>query len=396
MTSIPASHLSINAPFLREIPRSVYVHVPFCLHRCGYCDFTLIAGRDELIPAYLQALEIELETTLHKKNYPITVETIYLGGGTPTQLSAESLSHLLTLLKRYFSLDTKGEYTIEANPVGLTADKLKLLNENGVNRISLGVQAFSTHILKTLERDHTPEYLATLLPIVFRNCTNVSLDLIFGVPGMSLESWEDTLVQALSYHPQHLSTYCLTIEKGTSFWTRQSHGETMQIHNDLEAEMFALTNKILTSRGYEHYEVSSYALPGFRSRHNSIYWQAKPYYAFGPGASRFIDGVRETNDRSVTRYIRQFIEHRSCKIERDELPLYERIKELLIVGLRQRDGISRQNFTSRMGVDPCILIEKLPPNIHEQHWLEIKGDNIRITDRGILFYDTIAHHLLNT
>ncbi|HSG70448.1 MAG TPA: coproporphyrinogen-III oxidase family protein, partial [Planctomycetaceae bacterium] len=232
---------SITDPVHLQEPRAAYVHVPFCAHRCGYCDFTLVAGKDHLIDSYLSALETELDksTIGGGEGQRVELETLYFGGGTPSHLSPQQLRQLFDLVLSRFSRSRDCEFTIEANPVDLTIERIDVLCEYGVNRISLGVQSFDDKMLSVLERNHDGETIRDVMGRLRGAIDNVSFDLIFGVPGQTLELWDRTLSTAVELGPAHISSYGLTYEKGTSFWTRKNAGDLQSAPEDLEREMYA-------------------------------------------------------------------------------------------------------------------------------------------------------------
>ncbi len=321
-------------------PRSAYIHVPFCLHRCGYCDFTLVANKDHLIPAYLTALEHEMRST----GGPHDVETLFIGGGTPTHLSHSQLGTLTALIRDHFQLASDGEYSIEANPDGLPEEILLLLRDSGVNRISLGVQSFDDTVLRTLERQHSGLEACTVVQRCSQHFPAVSLDLIFGVPGQTMESWLHTLDTALSLPIQHISTYGLTFEPGTAFFRREQTGVLNRVHDEIERNMYLAAIDRIQQAGFEHYEVSNFARPGFRCRHNMTYWNADEYFACGPGAARYLNGVRTTNSRSVPRWIQSWTDHQPCIHEQECLTPEDKAREAIMLGLRMRAGLDLRRF----------------------------------------------------
>ncbi len=300
------------------IPTSCYIHVPFCNHRCGYCDFTLVAGRDDLKSAYLHGLQQELSLWMshHQPlggSPPFPLNTLYWGGGTPTYLTADELCSLHALVLPWFQLSscdeaTIPEFTVEANPQGLDESRIEALAAIGCNRISLGVQSFDETILMTLERDHSPAQVESVVRDLRTVIHNISLDLIFGVPGQSFESWQETVQRALDLEPNHVSAYGLTFEKGTSFWSRREKGMLQPVDDQLERDMYAYVIETLGAAGLKQYEVSSFARDGFQSQHNQVYWTGQPYFAFGPGASRYHDGQRDNNHRSLFTWLKKLKE----------------------------------------------------------------------------------------
>ena len=318
------THVTTTVPFARILPsdppRAAYIHVPFCANRCGYCNFTLVAGRDDLIDRYLEAIGSELAWL----GTPRPVDTLFFGGGTPTQLPPDRLARLIATARHWFPLADGYELSIEANPADVTDDRLAQLAELGVSRISLGGQSFNSTKLSRLERNHTPNQLSAAVTIARRWMRSVSVDLIFGVPGESLAVWQHDLKTLLALEPDHVSTYGLTFERGTAFWSRLQQGQLARLDEELEAAMYAAAIDTLTAAGLEHYEVSNFARPGHRCRHNEIYWAGGGYYAAGPGAARFVDGRRELNHRSTTTWLRRVLAGQSPVAESEVLPPIDR------------------------------------------------------------------------
>lgn len=371
--------------------RSVYVHVPFCRHRCGYCDFTLVANRDDLIEAYLEALEIELLRVERQ----VELETLFFGGGTPTHLPPDALTRLFSLLLERFQLAQDAEFSVEANPANLSEETIAVLADFGVNRVSLGAQSFDQSALVTLERDHTPlEIVAAVENLRKGGIENVSLDLIFGVPGQNLESWRETLRHGVSLSPTHVSAYGLTFEKGTSFWTRREKGMLTQAAEELEREMYAMAMEELPAFGFRQYEISNYARPGYESRHNQVYWAAKPFEGFGPGAARYLDGVRRTNHRSLFTWIKRLKAGESPVADVDELAPENRAREAIFVGLRRVEGIDRHEFHEQTGFG---LDELAGTTIRRQVQfgaIEDDGISIRLTREGRFIADSVIAEFL--
>ena len=371
-------------------PRAAYLHVPFCAHRCGYCDFTLVAGRDDLTDDYVRAMSVELSSL----EYPREVDTLFFGGGTPTHLPPKQLAGLLELTRKWFTLAPGYEWSVEANPFGLTDEKIGLLADAGVNRISLGVQSFDADVLKLLERDHREEEVMSAVERICRRIENVGLDLIFGVPGQSLELWRETLRKAIELRPTHLSTYGLTFEKGTAFWTRREKGALVQLPDELERDMYSVTMDDLAAAGFEHYEISNFARPGFRCRHNQAYWQAIPYFGFGPGAARYINGVRTSNHRSTTTWIKRVLAGESAIGMAEELEPKHRAREALILGLRQLDGIRRDRFQQLTGFNLDELAgSEIARQVTAGNVTDF-GEGIRLSRTGIFVADSVIVDLL--
>lgn len=371
-------------------PRAAYVHVPFCRHRCGYCNFALVADRDYLIDRFLDALEVELSWL--EQRY--TLETLFLGGGTPTHLDLKQLDRLFEMLDRWFEFGT-AEVSTEANPSDLVPEKIHHLIGLGVNRFSLGVQSFHENKLKFLERDHRAEQVVRVVEAIQNRTANVSLDMIFATAGESLEMWLDDLRQVGEVAPAHLSTYELTLEKGTQFWNRHRSGSLAAVSEELRSAMYVATQEFMQQRGYQQYEISSFALPGFRCMHNQVYWNGQPYFAFGAGASRYIDRIRETNHGSVSTYIKRVEQGLSPVSLSEELGAEDRARELLVVGLRMLDGVPQKSFEDRTGFTCTQLLESPKcQELIERDMIDFRSEHVKLTPEGILLYDSIAEVVL--
>lgn len=373
-----------------EAPRSAYIHVPFCTHRCGYCNFTVIAGRDDLTGAYLEALEQELE----QLGQPHEVDTLFLGGGTPTHLSPQELEQLLGLTTKWFPLAAGAELSVEANPIDITPDRVDVLQAGGVNRVSLGVQSFRTDKLKLLERDHDRKQVEAAAELLLPQIPNLSFDLIFAAPGETLSQWEADLQSAIALGTTHISTYGLTFEKGTTFWNRLHHDQLHEVDEELQREMYLAAIDHLTGAGFQHYEVSNFARPGHESRHNMQYWLGKRYFAAGPGASRHVGMIRETNHRSTTAYIRRMQQGTSPVAEHEELTSQMKAKELLVFGLRMLAGVHIPTFQKDTGMTPWELCGTEIEQFMALDLLTYSYERLRLTREGLLLADTICVELL--
>ncbi|MEZ6131977.1 MAG: radical SAM family heme chaperone HemW [Planctomycetaceae bacterium] len=367
-------------------PRAVYVHVPFCLHRCGYCDFTLVAQHDDLIPAWLASLQSELSRI--DRRYE--VDTVFVGGGTPTHLSVPQLRRLFDLIETKFQRTHAAEVSIEANPDGLDTDRLNTLRDLGVNRLSLGVQSFDDNVLATLERQHTSSEAIDIVDRASERFENVSLDLIFGVPGQTPKSWQDTLNTAVSLPLNHVSTYGLTFEKGTEFFRRLTHGSLVATPDTTERDMYETAMNTLNAAGLQQYEISNFARPGYECRHNHVYWDAAEYFAFGPGAARYVSGTRSTNARSVVRWINSWANHIPVFQESEHLSPEEKAREAIFLGLRRIQGIDLAAFQTRFGIDARSIEPQHLQNHMTTGLLEIVDGALRLTNEGRFLADTVV------
>ena len=371
-------------------PRSAYIHVPFCVHRCGYCNFALIADRRDLVEPYLEALATELTKLAH----PREVDTLYFGGGTPTYLSSEQLSRLCETVLRWHPVAENYEWTVEANPGDLDATRVEVLARCGVNRLSLGAQSFQDEKLCRLERDHRREDILQAVDLARSLNLRVSIDLIFAAPDETLAQWNADLEEAIRLGPDHISTYGLTFEQGTTFWNRLERDELKQVSDQTEREMYLLAIDRLSRADFEHYEISNFARSGQRSRHNETYWSGDGYFAAGPGAARYVDGVRETNHRSTTTYLKRVLSGESPVFEREQLDDEQRAREQLIFSLRRLEGIEPQRFQSRTGYAIEQLAGTHITRFVELGLLEQTDSTLRLTQEGLLVSDSLWPDLL--
>jgi putative oxygen-independent coproporphyrinogen III oxidase len=291
----------------------IYVHVPFCLTRCGYCDFNAYAGLDHLASRYVAAMLSEAELAAPDWER-IDVVSVFLGGGTPTTLEVADLKALLACVRSVFSVTPDAEVTIEANPDTVDEQKLAGLLEAGYRRLSMGAQSFDRSVLAALERVHQPESVVEAFRAArAAGYDNVNLDLIYGANGETLESWERTLEEAIALSPAHVSAYALTIEPATALGRQVARGDTPAPDPDLQADMFEAACTLLGDAGYGHYEVSNWARPGYECRHNLGYWERRPYVGLGAGAHGYRNGRRSWNVRPPEEYL--------SMVERGELPI---------------------------------------------------------------------------
>jgi oxygen-independent coproporphyrinogen-3 oxidase len=377
-----------TAPWLW--PRAAYLHVPFCAHHCCYCDFAVVAGQDELAGRYLDALECELAAL----GEPQSVDTLFLGGGTPTHLAPVQLERLLIAIKRWLPANVGHEFTVEANPASLTEDKIAMLADHGVNRVSLGAQSFHPQVLRVLERDHGADDIRRVVGTVRRRIGNVSLDLIFGVPGQSLAQWAADLRGALDLGIDHVSTYGLTYEKGTRLWKDRQRGWVTPIDEETELAMYLHAMDGLEAAGLEQYEISSFARPGRRCRHNQVYWANHAYFGFGLGAARYVNLCREVTTRDFQSYLRKALAGQSTVAQREMLDQEERARETLTLNLRRAEGIDRPAFRDQTGCDVDALVGPVIALHHEAGLLQDDGKRVWLTRQGKCVADAVAGSLM--
>lgn len=329
-------------------PVGVYVHIPFCEKKCGYCDFNVYSGyKAESQARYVEALCEEIEKRADGRE----VATIYIGGGTPTLLPAEALGKVLTTLQAGFRVLPDAEVTVEANPNDASEALFTELRGFGVNRLSLGVQSFDDTELPLLDRVHSAHQAEEAIAIArAAGFTNLSLDLMFGLPRQTLASWEKTLTKALSLKLPHLSLYGLMVEEGTAFWARRERGRLSLPDHDSEASMLARAHVLTHAAGLERYEISNYAAEGFRSRHNALYWRNDDYFGFGAGAWSYLNGLRARNVKKPPAYGIAVREQDWPIEESEQLTLEEGMGETVMLALRTVEGLDLAEFAARYGV----------------------------------------------
>ncbi len=372
---------------------STYVHIPFCEKICHYCDFTKFFYEEQMADDYLDALEREIAYYIHTNHQPM--RTIYVGGGTPTALNERQLERLLKMLQHFFNVEDCLEYTFEANPGDLNEAKIKLLKTYGVNRISMGVQVFDNALLEELGRLHRISDVDDNIEALKKHgLTNISIDLMYGLPNQTLAGFEQSLDRALSYDLPHYSSYSLQIEPKTVFYQRYMKGKLHKAPEELEASMFEMLLRKMTENGKIQYEVSNFGEPGFESQHNLTYWDNQYYYGFGAGASGYLPHERYINNRPFPAYVKAATERGEAVLNRDKITVKEEIEEQMFLGLRKRSGVSRAVFFNRFGFHYDALFKQAIAELVEKTWLEDDGDTIRMTDHGQLFGNSVFQAFL--
>ena len=358
---------------------SLYIHVPFCKQKCFYCDFPSYAGKEDLMDDYVDALIKEM----HEKCKGYIIKTIFIGGGTPSYLSVDLIEKLLSEIKK-LNLDTNIEFTVECNPGVLFEEKLKVMKLGGVNRISFGLQSCNDNLLKKIGRIHTfdefEENFNTARRIGFNN---INVDLMYGLPNLTVDIWRDTLEKICELKPEHISAYSLIIEEGTAFYKMYEKNLLNLPSEDEEREMDKLTKDFLKSKGYNQYEVSNYALKGKECEHNKVYWKTEEYIGIGSSSSSYIDNFRVSNITSVKGYINNINTNKTVEEERYKNTREDNIEEFIFMGLRMIKGINLQEFNRRFGVDITSIYEcQIEKNIR-RGLLIIKDGNLKLTEKGI-------------
>ena len=370
-------------------PTSAYVHIPFCTQICYYCDFSKVFIKNQPVDSYLEHLIEEYHSYDIKK-----LRTLYIGGGTPTALSAPQLAFLLEKLTDKLDLSYLEELTIEANPGDLDQEKIAVLKDSPVNRVSLGVQTFNDRMLKQIGRSHLEkdiyENIANLKKAGF---DNISIDLIYALPKQTMEDVKTNVAKAIALDIPHMSLYSLILENHTVFMNRMRRGKLPLPKEDLEAEMFEYIIAELEKAGFEHYEISNFSKPGFESRHNLMYWDNAEYYGIGAGASGYVDGVRYKNHGPIRHYL-QAVEAGNARVQEEVLTLHEKMEEEMFLGLRKKSGVSKKRFEEKFGLSFEDQYGSVVSELTEQDLLVLDRDIVRMTKQGLFLGDTVAEKFI--
>lgn len=361
--------------------RHVYVHVPFCARRCSYCDFAIAVRRETPVREYVDALVRELEIRLRDQRQAEPITTLYLGGGTPTRLGADGLAAVLSSVRRHFDLSPDAEVTVEANPENVDVDEARAWRDAGINRVSLGVQSFSSAALGWMHRTHSVHDVWTAANALREaRIANWSLDLIYALPPEVEREWSFDLEQALELSPPHLSAYGLTVEGGTPLARWRDRGAVHDADEERFAGDFLMAHDRLAEAGYLHYEVSNWGRPGHQSQHNSAYWRHVPYLGVGPGAHGFNGRTRRWNEREYAAWKTRLLETGEDPLAGEEqLSVEQRSLEVLYVGLRTQAGVAI-SARDRALVDRWV----------GEEWASIEGDRLRLTPLGWLRLDALV------
>jgi oxygen-independent coproporphyrinogen-3 oxidase len=365
----------------------VYLHIPFCNRKCEYCDFNSGPFDPKARQAYLAALTQEMTHSPWKGH---TAKTVSFGGGTPSELTSAELVQLVDTLRQTFVLKQEAEWSIECNPDGVSPAFFVALLEMGFNRVSLGIQSFHDHHLQRLGRVHdSAEARAAYRWLREAGCDNVNLDLIFGLPGQTLQEWKADLHEALALSPEHLSLYNLTLEPGTEFASLQARGELQEIDEDLSADMYELAMELTQAAAYRQYEISHYSQPGRQCAHNLIYWHNEPSLGFGVSAASFMEGVRWTNTGNLLEYARTAASGHVSRASEEKLTGREALGEEIMLRLRTDEGISLSALSTRYRFDVAARLAPSLESLAAHGLVAQEGDRVRLTRRGKLMADEV-------
>ncbi|MBD2447460.1 coproporphyrinogen III oxidase [Nostoc sp. FACHB-152] len=381
------------------IASSAYVHIPFCRRRCFYCDFPVSVVGDRLrgetsgtISHYVEVLCQEIAIT---PNFGQPLKTIFFGGGTPSLLSIEQLERILAALEKRFDIAPEVEISMEVDPGTFDLAHITGYRSLGVNRVSLGVQAFQEELLKVAGRSHSVKDIFAAVELIHQvEIPEFSIDLISGLPHQSLDQWQDSLNQAVAIAPTHISIYDLTIEPGTAFGRYYQPGDNPLPTDETTVKMYRMGQQVLTGKGYEHYEISNYSQPEHQCQHNRVYWENRPYYGFGMGAASYIEKKRFTRPRKTQEYY-QWVQA-GCAIDGEITPSTDILLETLMLGLRLAEGISISTLERDFGNAMVAKIHQCLQPYFEKGWVEVLEGRLRLSDpEGFLFSNVVLADLFN-
>jgi len=368
----------------------VYFHIPYCKKACHYCNFhfsTSIQSKAELTEAIVKEIEL-----VNGKDSRL-ISTIYFGGGTPSLLLRKELKMILDKMKSSFKIIENAEITFEVNPDDVTESMLQFWKEQGINRLSIGIQSFRDEDLKWMNRAHQSSQAIEAVNLAKNvGFDNYSIDLIYGIPGLSDEAWNSNIEQALAFNIPHLSAYALTVEPKTALKSMIEIGKSVDIDEDQQARQFLILSDKMIAAGYEHYEISNFAKPGMRSKHNTSYWNNIPYFGFGPGAHSFDGKSRYWNVSQNSRYI-EAIAQEILAYEKEDLTPMQLLNEYIMTSLRTMEGTSLVTIQQKWGEENVIKIQSKLQNWVSQGYINFNGDRFYLTREGKLFADGIAGDL---
>ncbi len=377
------------------MPKALYLHIPFCEHICHYCDFNKVYLKNQPVEQYISALEVEMKQAA--KVYPDEkLQTIYIGGGTPTALTTEQLEKLLSSINNIFETNSDSlEFTVEVNPGSADERKLEKMASLGVNRLSVGVQSFDNQVLAEIGRTHRKREVFQTIEVARKvGFTNISMDLMFGLPKQSIDIFKETLYQTAELGIEHVSAYSLKVEAKTVFYNLQRKGKLHLPSEEDEALMYQILLDFMERSGFVQYEISNFAKPGFKSKHNLTYWENEEYFGIGAGAHGYVNGIRYVNAGPLPKYLTLMKEKNNPSIERHYVTKKEQIEEHMFMGLRKTDGVSKDDFYKRFGITIEELFREQLVQLKQKGLIHDDGNFIYLTRKGLFFGNDVFEQFL--
>ncbi|KHF41915.1 radical SAM family heme chaperone HemW [Halalkalibacter okhensis] len=373
---------------------AAYVHIPFCEHICHYCDFNKVFLKNQPVDEYIEALLEEMRRTM--KYTPASgLRTVYIGGGTPTALSAEQLNTLLKGMKEALPLYDVEEYTIEVNPDSIEEEKLEVLKANRINRLSIGVQTFNESLLKEIGRTHTKSSVEDAIRRSRQaGFTNISLDLMFGLPSQQPAHFTETIKEAINLDIEHISAYSLKVEEKTVFYNRQRQGKLTLPPEEDEVMMYQQLLHRTKEAGLIQYEISNFAKRGYESKHNLVYWNNEEYYGFGAGAHGYVNGVRHQNHGPIPKYLKAIEQGELPTFQTHQVSAIERIEEAMFMGLRKREGVNIAQFEKRYGQSLLNIFANEIDHLKQRGLVRSRDGAIQLTEEGLLLGNEVFEQFI--
>lgn len=360
----------------------IYVHIPFCMQKCYYCDFISFAGKENLISNYIDTLKTEIKTVgaVAPESAHVPITTIYIGGGTPSFINSEYIVSILETIRETYSINENAEITIEVNPGTVTRKKLENYKKCGINRISIGLQSTHNNLLKQIGRIHTYEqFLDTYKLAREVGFKNINVDLMLALPNQTIEMLSDSIAEIIKLKPEHISVYSLILEEKTKLYDLVENKKVELPDDNTEREMYWNVKNKLEQNGYKHYEISNFAKEGYASKHNVNCWNQEEYIGFGLAAHSYVNNIRYSNTENMQKYLNSF----DTKIIHEKQTIEDKQKEYMMLGLRKIDGVQISEFKNRFVQNPLYVFRKELSKLVEAELVEIDGDNIKLTSKGL-------------
>lgn len=365
----------------------IYIHIPFCMKKCFYCDFVSYANNEDMIEKYIKALEKEIKIKA-EENKLLKINTIYIGGGTPSFIESKHIVYIINAIKESFNIKENAEITIEVNPGTVTKNKLEDYIKCGINRISIGLQTTNNELLKQIGRIHTYEqFLETYNLIRMVGFNNINVDLMLALPNQTIKDLEDSLNKVIMLKPEHISVYSLILEEKTKLYDLVESGKLELLDENIEREMYWKVKNVLEQNGYKHYEISNFAKQGYESKHNLNCWNQEEYLGIGLAAHSYLHSKRYSNTENLEKYIKTLLEKEGTKNDivtiHEEQTLEDKQKEYMLLGLRKIEGIKISDFKNKFVQNPIYVCRKELDKLVKEDLIQVEENNIKLTKKGL-------------
>lgn len=365
----------------------VYIHIPFCMKKCFYCDFVSYANKEDMIEKYIKALEKEIKIKA-EENKLLKINTIYIGGGTPSFIDSKHIVYIINAIKESFNVKENAEITIEVNPRTVTKNKLEDYIKCGINRISIGLQTTNNELLKQIGRIHTYEqFLETYNLIRMVGFNNINVDLMLALPNQTIKDLEDSLNKVIMLKPEHISVYSLILEEKTKLYDLVESGKLELLDENIEREMYWKVKNVLEQNGYKHYEISNFAKQGYESKHNLNCWNQEEYLGIGLAAHSYLHSKRYSNTENLEQYINKLLDEEGIKNDivtvHEEQTLEDKQKEYMLLGLRKIEGIKISDFKNKFVQNPIYIFRKELDKLVKEDLIQVEDNNIKLTKKGL-------------